>query len=549
MKHESYFNDFLRDHINLNPSRLDMLEKRVVTVTGLLEEKLEGYRKYSEQGSYAHKTIIKPVQDNDEFDADLLIFIRDDNFDPRRFHDYVDRIHKALKDDGNYRDKVDKKTRCVTIDYAGDFHLDLVPCIEYYDTHYICNHYICNRRDERYEKTDGDGYKDWLVEKSKTIGGNHFRKVVRLLKFLRDHKGNFSAKSILLTTLLGNLVSETDINSEDFSDVPTALKTLLNRLNDFLQRHENMPPVKNPVMSEENFDRHWDQAKYSNFRDKISTNNGRVNEAYSEGDHNRSVKKWRELFGEDFGELKNEPPSSGNANNTSPRRIVPPTVPATKPYADVQPPASTLNMIPYNATNMIQYSATEFQRVQKVFPDLHYESENNCITGKLKFKSRYQKKLRKNGKNSWAIEPCLSGSDCFNGCYEISISFGENPTGLPKVFETGGRIEKLAKEMGKPIIDLHVYPSDNSCCLGVYIPTSITLYDFIVGHVYPYFVWQAYFDKYRKVPPCGEHSHGESGIIEYLQDWYEYLQDIKKIGRNDPCFCGSGKKYKKCCLF
>lgn len=23
---------------------------------------------------------------------------------------------------------------------------------------------------------------------------------------------------------------------------------------------------------------------------------------------------------------------------------------------------------------------------------------------------------------------------------------------------------------------------------------------------------------------------------------------MKKIGRNDPCFCGSGKKYKKCCL-
>ena len=23
----------------------------------------------------------------------------------------------------------------------------------------------------------------------------------------------------------------------------------------------------------------------------------------------------------------------------------------------------------------------------------------------------------------------------------------------------------------------------------------------------------------------------------------------KKIGRNDPCFCGSGKKFKKCCLY
>jgi len=25
-------------------------------------------------------------------------------------------------------------------------------------------------------------------------------------------------------------------------------------------------------------------------------------------------------------------------------------------------------------------------------------------------------------------------------------------------------------------------------------------------------------------------------------------QSTKKIGRNDPCPCGSGKKYKKCCL-
>jgi hypothetical protein len=23
---------------------------------------------------------------------------------------------------------------------------------------------------------------------------------------------------------------------------------------------------------------------------------------------------------------------------------------------------------------------------------------------------------------------------------------------------------------------------------------------------------------------------------------------MSKVGRNDPCYCGSGKKYKKCCL-
>lgn len=26
------------------------------------------------------------------------------------------------------------------------------------------------------------------------------------------------------------------------------------------------------------------------------------------------------------------------------------------------------------------------------------------------------------------------------------------------------------------------------------------------------------------------------------------LRDPLKVGRNDPCLCGSGKKFKKCCL-
>lgn len=30
--------------------------------------------------------------------------------------------------------------------------------------------------------------------------------------------------------------------------------------------------------------------------------------------------------------------------------------------------------------------------------------------------------------------------------------------------------------------------------------------------------------------------------------WASYIREIPKVGRNDPCPCGSGKKYKKCCL-
>lgn len=45
----------------------------------------------------------------------------------------------------------------------------------------------------------------------------------------------------------------------------------------------------------------------------------------------------------------------------------------------------------------------------------------------------------------------------------------------------------------------------------------------------------------------------ERSLFEKINDRWFYVgqaphQNILKIGRNDPCVCGSGKKYKKCCL-
>ncbi|MDD2433618.1 MAG: SEC-C metal-binding domain-containing protein, partial [Clostridia bacterium] len=39
-------------------------------------------------------------------------------------------------------------------------------------------------------------------------------------------------------------------------------------------------------------------------------------------------------------------------------------------------------------------------------------------------------------------------------------------------------------------------------------------------------------------------------LVENRYDEEEVKKEprrVKKIGRNDPCPCGSGKKYKKCC--
>ena len=323
MKNKRYFNKFLSDHVNLNQTRLDRLTRSLDAVEDLLKKELTGYRKVSKQGSYAHKTIIKPVKDNDEFDADILVFIRDDHFNPGEFkEDYVNLVYQMFKDSGTYEDKVNLNTRCVTIDYADDFHLDVVPCIEHGDTRYICN-----RKDETYEKTDGDGYKSWLIKKNEIVGGNNLRKTTRLLKFLRDHKDNFRVKSILLTTLLGEQISDADKNSNKFEDLPTTLKTLFNRINDFLQKNSSTPVIKNPVLSEEDFNRHWDFKAYSNFRDKFGVYTRKINEASCEEDPNKSVEKWRKLFGPEFGQL-----IPNNSGAVTVAATIPPLA-ATKPYA------------------------------------------------------------------------------------------------------------------------------------------------------------------------------------------------------------------------
>jgi len=37
------------------------------------------------------------------------------------------------------------------------------------------------------------------------------------------------------------------------------------------------------------------------------------------------------------------------------------------------------------------------------------------------------------------------------------------------------------------------------------------------------------------------------GDLETLQNWPKPREADKKVGRNDPCPCGSGKKFKRCC--
>ena len=292
MKHDQFFGEFLANHVNLNQTRLDRLGEHVSAVSDYLANNLTGYRRVERQGSYALGTIIKPVRDGQEYDADLLLLVA---FQPGQgAAGYIEDVYACLSEHSYYQTITRRKTRCVMLDYADDVHLDVVPCISYNGTQ--C---ICNRVTGDFEPTDGTGYRDWFNAKNRETGGN-LKRVTRLLKYMRDHKGNFTAPSVLLTTLIGNTVDGTGA----FGSVPDALHTVMGKIDSSLQANPQMPAIVNPALPSEDFTRKWDQRKYAHFRDMFHTYTLRVADAYAEQDHNESVTKWRAVFGDDFGKLR-----------------------------------------------------------------------------------------------------------------------------------------------------------------------------------------------------------------------------------------------------
>ena len=284
---------FLRDEVNLNQSRSDRLETAVNAVNDYLKNNLTGYQKMERQGSYALGTLIKPVDDNDKYDADIQIVM---NPNPQwEAKDYVLAVNRSLAGNKTYADKLRLKTRCVTVDYAGDFHLDVVPRVTIDG-----KHYVCNRVDNKFEETDGNGYRDWFNEKNRITGGN-LKRVVRLLKHLRDHKNSFTAKSILLTTLAGNTIRASDEGTAAVSTVANTLETVLIRMDSYLQQHPDMPEIRNPALPTENFNRHWDQRRYANFRKRIQAYARTRRQAKDDPSAEKAIELWQELFGDNLG--------------------------------------------------------------------------------------------------------------------------------------------------------------------------------------------------------------------------------------------------------
>ena len=246
-----------------------------------------------------------------------------------------ERLHqrgsrKTLKENDNYANKLNLKTRCVTIDYAGDFHLDVVPRVTIDG-----RHYICNRIDNKFEETDGTGYRDWFNEQNRITGGN-LKRVVRLLKYLRDHKNNYTAKSILLTTLAGYTIKPTDEGTEAVGTVAETLVTVLTRMDRLPSATPLYAGDQESGAADGNLQSTLGPDQVREFQDQsqfpCANRQGGLGRSPRSED---AVKIWQELFEENFG--KGSGGSSSGGGNGGGGRNNPPSGPRNNPSGIAAP--------------------------------------------------------------------------------------------------------------------------------------------------------------------------------------------------------------------
>ncbi|MGZ6302417.1 MAG: SMODS domain-containing nucleotidyltransferase [Ktedonobacteraceae bacterium] len=300
MKFVDDFEAFLREEVNLNQTRLDRLQESVNT----LENFLSGHDIFGQifldlipAGSWAHRTIIRPVQGNDEFDADVLLYLKEcPDWQPK---DYTDKLWSAFRGHETYKSLAQRKTRCVRIDYTGDFHIDVVPYLERAGSHYITNR--CEPEGVgRFELSDPETFTAWIDERQRLTNGN-FIKTIRLVKYLRDFKNTFDCKSIILMTLLGNQVNpvEASLSPELYADVTSTLVTLLGKLANMLPL--TMPAILDPAGTGDNFSaRYKDEWNYCNFRTRMINYSNQMRSAYEETNRAAAIEKWQAIFGDEF---------------------------------------------------------------------------------------------------------------------------------------------------------------------------------------------------------------------------------------------------------
>ena len=233
------------------------------------------------QGSQRLGTTTRPVG-RDEFDLDAVCKLSSDqSLSPG---DLYELIWERLAEHGTYRPMMRRMPRCIRLDYAGDFHLDIAPAIP--DPEYGGNFILVPDRsadlsgpdaqNDRWKSTNPVDFAVWFEDQCAPVLVLHekyaraqvdpvpekepvhrkpaLKRSVQLFKRWRDveyaRRGRLAPPSIILTTLSGHFYRSEQLCSD-------ALRSILNATAREIASTDRLC-LTNPAHPEENICEKWD---------------------------------------------------------------------------------------------------------------------------------------------------------------------------------------------------------------------------------------------------------------------------------------------------
>lgn len=271
----------IADELNITPTMQDKAIRSYEAVGKWIGDGVDYDVKIMPQGSMNLGTVIRPIDDSDDYDMDLVCLLKNGSY--LSLSEIKNLVGDRLKENAVYKEKLEPEgKRCWTMQYD-EFHMDILPCVpknQYFvEPHLTAIKLTDKRTDGTYQERYSNpyAYHNWfenqmkdilLIEKRAFAAQNKteiskvptyrmrtpLQKTIQLLKRHRDICFQSDDKnkpiSIIITTL-----AALAYNGEN--NVYEALCNIIKNMPTFIQNRDGIYWVENPVMPEENFAEKW----------------------------------------------------------------------------------------------------------------------------------------------------------------------------------------------------------------------------------------------------------------------------------------------------
>lgn len=274
----SAFLGHLAESLDISETEFKKAEEHYQAVSNWLDRSNSSLIQYRPelypQGSFQLGTVVKPIGQNTEYDIDFVckLAISKDEISPEKLKTIVGN---CLKENDTYKGMIEEKDRCWRLNYAGEFHMDILPAIPNHDSG---NNAILipDKQLAYWHSSNPKVYATWFKEQMKqqfeqrrtaiaeaiTASVDEIpeyrvkttlQQVIQILKRHRDIMfGDIKDKpiSIIITTLAAQ-----SYNNE--SDLFEALMAILDAMPHHIVKVGSVSWVQNPVDARENFADKW----------------------------------------------------------------------------------------------------------------------------------------------------------------------------------------------------------------------------------------------------------------------------------------------------